>query len=170
MASSQTFKLKDSFPSSTSISIGYLHLRGRHIIVSRNLNVPRFPASAGVDNLGRPDPNWGNISTYESSGDSYYNGMIVSLNKQARDWGNLRVSYTLSKAITILVTSSSQRRRTTSIYVTIRACLITTKDIDLPSVAFSRYRQTSKQGVPVFFEIFSLAIFTAGLRVCPLIL
>src|SRR6185295_11119854 len=52
----------------------------------------------GVPNLGRPDPNWGNISRYESSGDSYYEGMIDSFNKRA-GWAAVRVSYTLSKAI-----------------------------------------------------------------------
>lgn len=85
--------------SSTSLSVGYLHLRGLHLIVSRNVNVPRFSASAGVPNLGRPDPNWGNISRYESSGDSYYNGLVISFNKRATRWAGLRVSYTLSKAI-----------------------------------------------------------------------
>jgi hypothetical protein len=82
-----------------TISIGYLHLRGLHLVVSRNINVPRFPASAGVPNLGRPDTAWGNISQIESSGDSSYDGMIVSFNQRAGRWGSLRVSYTLSKAI-----------------------------------------------------------------------
>jgi hypothetical protein len=81
------------------ISIGYLHLRALHIIASRNVNVPTAPASAGVPNLGRPDPNWGNISRYESAGDSYYNGLVVSFNKRAATWANVRVSYTLSKTI-----------------------------------------------------------------------
>jgi hypothetical protein len=67
--------------------------------LSRNVNVPTVPASAGIPNLGRPDPNWGNISRYESSGDSYYNGMVVSFNKRAANWANVRVSYTLSKTI-----------------------------------------------------------------------
>jgi len=93
------FQIERELPGATSISIGYMHLRGLHLIVSRNVNVPRFPASAGVANLGRPDPNWGNISRFESSGDSYYNGMVVSFNKRAKHWGSLRVSYTLSKAI-----------------------------------------------------------------------
>jgi hypothetical protein len=61
--------------------------------------VPRFAPSAGVPNLGRPDPNWGNISRFESSGDSYYNGLVVSFSKRAARWASLRVSYTLSKAI-----------------------------------------------------------------------
>jgi hypothetical protein len=69
------------------------------MILSRNINVPRFPASAGVPNLGRPDPNFGNISRSESSGDSYYDGMIVSFHKQAARWASVRMSYNLSKAI-----------------------------------------------------------------------
>jgi hypothetical protein len=36
-----------------SLSVAYLHVRGEHIILSRNVNVPRF----------------------ESSGDSYYDGL-----------------------------------------------------------------------------------------------
>jgi hypothetical protein len=52
-----------------------------------------------VPNLGRPDPNFGNISRYESSGDSYYNGLVVSYNERMSRWANMRVSYTLSKTI-----------------------------------------------------------------------
>jgi hypothetical protein len=91
-------QVEQELPGDASISIGYLHLRGLHLILSRNLNVPRFPASAGVPNLGRPDSNWGNISRYESSGDSYYNGLVMAFNKRAARWASLRVSYTLSKA------------------------------------------------------------------------
>jgi hypothetical protein len=79
------------------VSVGYLHLRTLHIIASRNVNVPTVPPSAGIPNLGRPDPNWGNIGRFESAGDSYYNGMVVSFNKRAAHWANVRVSYTLSK-------------------------------------------------------------------------
>jgi hypothetical protein len=91
-------QIERELPGNSSLSVGYMHLRGLHIIISRNVNVPRFAASAGVPNLGRPDPNWGNISRYESSGDSYYDGMIVSFNKRAGS-AAVRVSYTLSKAI-----------------------------------------------------------------------
>ncbi|HEY6806695.1 MAG TPA: TonB-dependent receptor [Pyrinomonadaceae bacterium] len=82
-----------------TISVGYLHLRALHLLLSRNVNVPTVPASAGIPNLGRPDPNWGNISRFESSGDSYYDGMVVSFNQRLRPWTSLRVSYTLSKAL-----------------------------------------------------------------------
>jgi len=82
-----------------SLSVGYLHVRGAHIVLSRNVNVPRFPASAGVPNLGRPDPRFANVSRFESSGDSYYDGMLVSFKRRFSRWAQARVSYTLSKAI-----------------------------------------------------------------------
>jgi hypothetical protein len=91
------FQVERELPGEALISVGYLHLRGFHIIASRNVNVPTVAASAGIPNLGRPDPNWGNIGRFEGSGDSYYNGMVVSVNKWAARWANVRVSYTLSK-------------------------------------------------------------------------
>jgi hypothetical protein len=86
-----------------SLSVGYLHSRGEHIILSRNVNVPRFTAteaaSRGIANLGRPDPRFANVSRFESSGDSFYDGMIVSFKRRFNGWAQARVSYTLSKAI-----------------------------------------------------------------------
>src|SRR5215208_1244372 len=92
-------QIERELPGNALISVGYLHLRALHVILSRNVNVPTVPASTGIPNLGRPDPNWGNISRFESSGNSYYDGMVVSFNKRAARWANLRVSYTLSKTI-----------------------------------------------------------------------
>jgi len=92
-------QIERELPGDVLISVGYIHLRGLHLVLSRNVNVPTVPASAGVPNLGRPDPNWGNISRFESGGDSYYDGMVVSLNKRAASWASVRVSYTLSKTI-----------------------------------------------------------------------
>jgi hypothetical protein len=92
-------QLERELPGDSVISVGYLYLRTSHIILSRNVNVPTVPASAGIANLGRPDPNWGNIARYESSGRSDYNGMVVSFNKHASSWASVRASYTLSKTI-----------------------------------------------------------------------
>jgi hypothetical protein len=92
-------QIERELPWDSSFSVGYIHLRGLHLILSRNVNVPRFPASAGVANLGRPDPDFGNISRFESSGDAYYNALVLAFNKRASRWTSLRVSYTLSKAI-----------------------------------------------------------------------
>jgi hypothetical protein len=92
-------QIERELPGNAVVSVGYLHLRGLHVILSRNVNVPTVPASAGIPNLGRPDPNWGNIGRFESSGTSNYDGMVVAFNKRAASWANIRVSYTLSKTI-----------------------------------------------------------------------
>lgn len=85
--------------STSSVSVGYFYLRGVHLIMSRNVNVPTAPASAGIPNLGRPDPRFGNVGRFESIGDSYYNGMTIAFNKRAASWASVRLSYTLSKSI-----------------------------------------------------------------------
>ncbi len=86
-----------------SATAGYSYLRGRDIIMSRNINVPTLTAAAaaalGVANLGRPDPDFGNISQYQSIGDSWFNGLTLSLGTRRTAWGSARVSYTLSKAL-----------------------------------------------------------------------
>jgi hypothetical protein len=92
-------QIERELPWDTVVSVGYLHLRAKHVILSRNANAPTVPPSAGIPNLGRPDPNWGNISRFESSGNSYYDGMVVSLNKRASRWATMRLSYTFSKTI-----------------------------------------------------------------------
>jgi hypothetical protein len=92
-------QIERELPWDTVLSVGYLHLRAKHLILSRNANAPTLAPSAGVPNLGRPDPNWGNISRFESSGNSYYDGMVVSLNQRASRWATMRLSYTLSKTI-----------------------------------------------------------------------
>ena len=90
-------QVERELPGNAVLSVGYLHLHALHIIASRNVNVPTLPASVGAPNLGRPDPNWGNISRFEGAGDSYYDGMVVSFNKRASTWADVRVSYTFSK-------------------------------------------------------------------------
>jgi hypothetical protein len=92
-------QIERELPWDAIVSVGYLHLRGKHLILSRNVNVPTVPASTGVPNLGRPDPNWGNISRFESAGNSYYDGMVVSFKQRASRWSTVRLSYTLSKSI-----------------------------------------------------------------------
>jgi hypothetical protein len=83
----------------TSVSLGYMHIRGIHIIMQRNLNVPTMTAAQEPVNLGRPNPNFGNITQYSGQGDSYYNGMTLSIQQRAASWATARFSYTLSKAI-----------------------------------------------------------------------
>jgi hypothetical protein len=98
-AQQASLQIERELSPNTSVAAGYLHTRGLHLILSRNVNVPRFPASAGVPNLGRPNPTFANISRYESSGDSYYNGMTFSLNRRFSRWVGARFSYTFAKGL-----------------------------------------------------------------------
>jgi hypothetical protein len=94
-----SLQVERQLTAATSFSVGYLHTRGLHLILSRNLNVPTAPASAGLPNLGRPDPRFANVSRYESSGESVYDGMVLSLNRRFQNWFGVRLSYTYSKAL-----------------------------------------------------------------------
>jgi hypothetical protein len=89
-------QIERELTASMSLSVGYLYLRGEHLIMSHNVNVPTSPTAP---NLGRPDARFGNNSQFDSMGDSYYHGMMVSLNKRTAAWGSFRLSYNLSKAI-----------------------------------------------------------------------
>jgi hypothetical protein len=99
-----SLQLERELAHDTSVAVGYLHLRGRHLILSRNVNVPTLTAAEaaarGIANLGRPDPRFANVSRFESSGESVYDALTVSLNRRAARRGvSLRLAYTLSKAI-----------------------------------------------------------------------
>jgi hypothetical protein len=88
---------------STTVSVGYQWVRALHLILSRNANVPTLSAAdaaaRGIANLGRPDARYGNMSRYEGSGDSYYNGLVASFKTRLWKGGEVRVSYNLSKTI-----------------------------------------------------------------------
>jgi hypothetical protein len=84
-------------------SAGYEHLRGRGLIMSRNVNVPTLGAAEaarlGIPNLGRPDPTVANNSRFGSLGDAWYDGLTLSVATRRDGWWTGRVSYTLSKAL-----------------------------------------------------------------------
>ncbi|MET0753043.1 MAG: carboxypeptidase regulatory-like domain-containing protein, partial [Pyrinomonadaceae bacterium] len=52
-------QIERELPFDASFSVGYIYLRGLHLILSRNVNVPRC-ASPVNPNLCRPDTNFGN--------------------------------------------------------------------------------------------------------------
>jgi hypothetical protein len=87
---------------SASIAVGYNHLRGENLIMSRNMNVPldqNIAANKLLFNGGRPNPNFANNGQFQSIGDSWYDGMTVSFNQMATKWASVRVSYTFSKSL-----------------------------------------------------------------------
>jgi hypothetical protein len=81
-----------------TLSAGYQHLRGLHLLVSVNQNVPACTAS-GVNNGCRPDPTLANNSQYSSLADSSYDGLHVSFVQRPTRWASYRVSYTWSRAM-----------------------------------------------------------------------
>ena len=87
----------------TAVSLAYLHVRGEGIIMSRNVNVPTLSAAdaaaAGIPNLGRPDPTYGNVSQYQALGNTWYDGLTVSLRRRFAGYLSARASYTFGKAL-----------------------------------------------------------------------
>jgi hypothetical protein len=81
-----------------TLSAGYQHLRGLHLIISVNQNVPTC-AAAGANNGCRPNPNFANNSQYSSLADSRYDGLHVSFVQRPTRWASYRVSYTWSKSL-----------------------------------------------------------------------
>ncbi|HLX46447.1 MAG TPA: carboxypeptidase regulatory-like domain-containing protein [Bryobacteraceae bacterium] len=93
-----SFEIERQLPGKSTLTVGYQHVRGVHLIVSENQNVPACVA-AGTNNGCRPNPNYGNNSQYSSEADSHYDGLHVSFVQRPVRWGNYRVSYTYSKAL-----------------------------------------------------------------------
>ena len=93
-----SFEIEQQLGMHSTLSVGYQHVRGLHLIVSVNQNVPTCTA-AGTNNGCRPNPNFGNDSQYSSLADSHYDGAHVSFLQRPAQWGSYRISYTYSKAL-----------------------------------------------------------------------
>jgi hypothetical protein len=93
-----SFEIEQQLGTRSTLSVGYQHVRGLHLIVSVNQNVPTCTA-AGANNGCRPNPAFGNDSQYSSLADSHYDGLHISFVQRPVKWGNYRVSYTFSKAL-----------------------------------------------------------------------
>jgi len=93
-----SFQIERQIGEHTTVSAGYQHVRGLHLIASVNQNVPACAAS-GNNNGCRPNPNIGNDSQYSSLADSHYDGLHVSVVQRPSRWSAFRVSYTYSKAL-----------------------------------------------------------------------
>jgi hypothetical protein len=93
-----SFEVEHQIGERGTLSAGYQNLRGLHLIVAVNQNVPGCVA-AGGNNGCRPNPNFANNNRYSSLADSNYNAMHVSFVQRPVRWGNYRVSYTYSKSL-----------------------------------------------------------------------
>jgi len=93
-----SFEIEQQLGKRATLSVGYQHVRGLHLIVSVNQNVPSCVA-VGTNNGCRPNPAYGNNSQYSSLADSHYDGAHISFVQRPAAWGSYRVSYTYSKAL-----------------------------------------------------------------------
>ena len=82
----------------STISAGADYVSGRSLIISINQNVPSCAAS-GTNNGCRPNPSYANNTQYSPSAHSQYRGAHVSFLQRPSKWGEYRVSYSFSKAM-----------------------------------------------------------------------
>ena len=80
-----------------TVSAAYERLRGVHLIVAMNQNVPTCTA-AGTNNGCRPNAAYANNSQYSSLADSKYNALHVSYTAKPSKWATWRVAWDYSKA------------------------------------------------------------------------
>jgi hypothetical protein len=75
------------------LAIDYTTTRGIRLYRTRNINAP-LPDTGAI-----PDPNFGNIDQFESSGRSRSNSLTASLQTAVRNRVNLLAQYTFSKSM-----------------------------------------------------------------------
>jgi hypothetical protein len=92
------FDIEQQLGAKSTLEAGYEHVRGLHLLISVNQNVPNCVAS-GNNNGCRPNLSYGNDSQYSSLADSHYDGLHVSFVQRPVHWGDYRISYTYSKAL-----------------------------------------------------------------------
>ena len=83
---------------STTMSVGYQHVRGRRLIMSINQNVPACAVS-GSNNGCRPISDYANNSQYSAAGTSVYDALLLSFVQRPARWGAYRVSYVYSTSM-----------------------------------------------------------------------
>jgi hypothetical protein len=93
-----SLEIEQQLGAKSSISAGYQHVRGIHLILSVNQNTP-LCAGVGANNGCRANPSIANDSQYSALGDSHYDALNLSFVQRPVKWGNYRISYTFSKAL-----------------------------------------------------------------------
>jgi len=91
-------EIEQQLARTATVTVGYQYLRGLHLLMAVNQNVPTCVPS-GTNNGCRPNPAYGNNSQYSSAGDSNYHGLHVAFTQRPAGWGHYRIAYTLSKSM-----------------------------------------------------------------------
>ena len=78
--------------SGLAVSVDYINTRGTHLFNARDVN---WDSATGK----RPNPDWQRVNRYQTTGDSWSNALLVSVNRRASGRvPGFSVAYTLSKA------------------------------------------------------------------------
>ena len=91
-------EVEHQLTNTSTLSVGYQHLRGLHLILSINQNAPAC-AAVGTNNGCRPNAAYSNNNQYSSLGDSRYDALHVSFIQRPVKWGSYRISYAYSKSL-----------------------------------------------------------------------
>ncbi len=85
----------------TVVSVGYNYVRGIRLLSQRDINPIVRPVANPVTSAvtGRVDPTKGTIFNFESSFDSYFHGLTVSVNRRLANNFSIFANYTFSKAL-----------------------------------------------------------------------
>ena len=99
----------------TTISLGYLNVRGEHLTRTRDVNLfPPVPVSVDLPGLGsrtllrypgpqgsplRPMSHFARVEAFESGANSFYNGFTLAFKRRFSRHYQVNLSYTYSKAI-----------------------------------------------------------------------
>jgi len=94
-----SLEVERQLTNSATLNVNYQHLRGAHLIMSINQNVPNCSSSVDPLNLCRPISAYQNNGEYSSAADSEYDALNVSYIQRPTRWGAFRVTYTYSKAL-----------------------------------------------------------------------
>ena len=94
-----SLEIERQLTKSATINVNYQHVRGVHLIMSINQNVPSCSSAVDRVNLCRPVSAYQNNSQYSSAADSQYDALNVSFVQRPTRWGGFRLSYTYSKAL-----------------------------------------------------------------------
>ena len=91
-----SIEVEEQIGDRATVSASYQYLRGSHLLMSINQNVPTCVAT-GDNNGCRPNPEYANNNQYSSVGESTYHGLQLSFVQRPSPLGQYRVSYTLSR-------------------------------------------------------------------------
>ncbi len=95
-------------PKEVMLDVAYVGSKGTHIVRTRDINQPISSVAVASGQLSpnfvRPYPGFASISQYETTGQSSYNSLQVSLVKRFSRGFSLQSAYTYSKTLDNLVT------------------------------------------------------------------